>query len=561
MSNVVTVYAQNNIAVFAQGLQGPQGAAGVGLPVGGTTGQVLSKIDATNYHVQWADVSSTGGGSVSSVNTQTGAVVLTQDNIAAGTTNGVYTLVEKSKLAGIATAATANQSDAYLLSRANHAGTQAAATITGLATVATTGAYADLSGKPTLGTLASQNGTFSGTSSGTNTGDQTSVTGNAGTATTLQTARTINGVSFDGSANITVAAAAGTLTGTALASGVVSSSLTSVGTLANLTVTNPIAGSVTGNAATVTTINGRIAAGTNMTLTGSGTSASPYTIASLGGFTPVVNYYTSSTTMADPGAGCKIIRVVALGAGGGGGSGRNTTTSAARGGGAGGSAGAYVDIEFAYSDVPSWPVTITIGAGGAGGASQTGAGNGNPGSAGGDSSFGSLVVVKGGLGGAGGTSTTSVGGEARFGSLMVAAPGNASVPIAGGQGNAGASAVFNGAHGFAGSGGGANGATSANVTAAGAAGGSNQKGAAGGAGGAAGSAGTNGADADTTAPYVFIGGCGGGGAGGSTAAALAGGNGGKYGAGGGGGSNGTSGTHNSGAGGNGADGFMKVIAR
>lgn len=33
---------------------------------------------------------------------------------------------------------------------------------------------------------------------------QTSVTGNAGTATTLQTARTINGVAFDGSANITI---------------------------------------------------------------------------------------------------------------------------------------------------------------------------------------------------------------------------------------------------------------------------------------------------------------------------------------------------------------------
>lgn len=38
--------------------------------------------------------------------------------------------------------------------------------------------------------------------SGTNTGDQTSVSGNAGTATTLQTARNINGVSFDGSADI-----------------------------------------------------------------------------------------------------------------------------------------------------------------------------------------------------------------------------------------------------------------------------------------------------------------------------------------------------------------------
>lgn len=48
----------------------------------------------------------------------------------------------------------------------------------------------------------------SGTSSisGTNTGDQTNITGNAGTATALQTARTINGVSFDGTANITIPA-------------------------------------------------------------------------------------------------------------------------------------------------------------------------------------------------------------------------------------------------------------------------------------------------------------------------------------------------------------------
>ena len=44
----------------------------------------------------------------------------------------------------------------------------------------------------------------SGNSTGTNTGDQTSVTGNAGTATALQTARNINGVAFDGTANITI---------------------------------------------------------------------------------------------------------------------------------------------------------------------------------------------------------------------------------------------------------------------------------------------------------------------------------------------------------------------
>jgi uncharacterized protein (TIGR02145 family) len=89
--------------------------------------------------------------------------------------------------------------------------------------------------------------------SGSNTGDQTNVTGNAGTATKLATARKINNVDFDGSVDITVNVDAGTLTGTTLNSTVTGSSLTSVGTLANLTVTNPIAGSITGNAATATT--------------------------------------------------------------------------------------------------------------------------------------------------------------------------------------------------------------------------------------------------------------------------------------------------------------------
>ena len=51
---------------------------------------------------------------------------------------------------------------------------------------------------------------------GTNTGDQTSITGNAGTATKLAVSKNINGVAFDGSADITItaAAAADQLTGT-----------------------------------------------------------------------------------------------------------------------------------------------------------------------------------------------------------------------------------------------------------------------------------------------------------------------------------------------------------
>ena len=43
---------------------------------------------------------------------------------------------------------------------------------------------------------------------GTNTGDQVNITGNAGTATKLQSSVTINGIAFDGSANITLPASA-----------------------------------------------------------------------------------------------------------------------------------------------------------------------------------------------------------------------------------------------------------------------------------------------------------------------------------------------------------------
>jgi hypothetical protein len=35
------------------GSQGPAGPAGPGVPIGGTAGQVLAKIDSTNYNTQW----------------------------------------------------------------------------------------------------------------------------------------------------------------------------------------------------------------------------------------------------------------------------------------------------------------------------------------------------------------------------------------------------------------------------------------------------------------------------------------------------------------------------
>jgi len=65
------------------------------------------------------------------------------------------------------------------------------------------------------------------------------LTGNADTANRLKSSVTINGVSFDGSLNITVPASAETLTGTFIKSTVVESSLTSVGLLRSLSVAAP----------------------------------------------------------------------------------------------------------------------------------------------------------------------------------------------------------------------------------------------------------------------------------------------------------------------------------
>jgi len=59
------------------------------------------------------------------------------DTVVDGATNKAYTATEKTKLAGIASSATANSSDATLLDRANHTGTQLASTISDLTALGT----------------------------------------------------------------------------------------------------------------------------------------------------------------------------------------------------------------------------------------------------------------------------------------------------------------------------------------------------------------------------------------------------------------------------------------
>jgi hypothetical protein len=100
-----------------------------------------------------------GGGAVDSVNGHTGVVVLAKSDLSLGNvdnTSDVNKPVSTATSTAITAASTADRA------RSNHTGTQSAGTITGLATVATTGAYADLSGPPTIpddSTLVHKTGT------------------------------------------------------------------------------------------------------------------------------------------------------------------------------------------------------------------------------------------------------------------------------------------------------------------------------------------------------------------------------------------------------------------
>ena len=246
-----------------------------------------------------------------------------------------------------------------------------------------------------------------------------SLTGNASTATKLQTARTIGGVSFDGSANI---------------------DLPGVNKAGNQ--------STTGNAATATklqtarTINGvKFDGSANITLTAANLGLSD----SSGYVGRLVNtqVFTSSGTYT-PTPGTKRIRVTITGGGGGGG-GCQAISSNETFFGAGGGAGGTV-ITILTPTQNSYPVTI--GAGGAGGVGATN------GLKGGDSSFGSVIAPGGEGGGKVGVTNTNGGnggvpnigdiritggdgGDGQSGNISVSGEGGASYWGGGGRAGAG----------------------------------------------------------------------------------------------------------------------------
>lgn len=228
------------------------------ISAGGSTGSSGQVLSSTGTGLQWITPSSGGGAVTLSIAGDTGS-----DSVTVG--SDVLTFVGGT---GISSDVTNNTVTFNIDSTvATLTGTQTLTnkTISGASNTLSNIANSSLTNSSvTIGStsisLGATSTTLTGLTSVTSTSFVGDLTGNASTATTLQTARTINGVSFNGSANITVTAnttnalTIGTgLSGTSFnGSGAVTiaidstvATLTGTQTLTNKTLTTPAISSPT----------------------------------------------------------------------------------------------------------------------------------------------------------------------------------------------------------------------------------------------------------------------------------------------------------------------------
>ncbi len=127
------------IAVFSDVIRAREGTTALAFAAGTVVGLRLTAADAEGTV---AGVSSVTG--TPPIVSSGGATPAISIGAATASVAGSMSAADKTKLDGVATGASANSADAFLLARANHTGTQAASTITGLAAVATSDAKADI---------------------------------------------------------------------------------------------------------------------------------------------------------------------------------------------------------------------------------------------------------------------------------------------------------------------------------------------------------------------------------------------------------------------------------
>lgn len=288
-------------ATGATGSTGAAGANGQGVPTGGTAGQILEKIDSTNYNTRWTSPSA---GAVTSVNSRTGAITLSKSDV--GLSNADNT-ADSAKPVSTAQAAADAAVQAAAIQRSNHTGTQTASTISDFSTAADARISAQKAQNNGLATLDSGGkvptsqlpaiaitSTFVVNSQAAQLA-LTAEEGDIAVRTDLNKSYVHNSGSAGTMADwtelltptdtvISVNGQTGAVTLTT--ANIADSSNKRYVTDAQSTVLGNTSGTntgdqtnITGNAGTVTTINGQITSGANVTITGAGTSASPYNIA------------------------------------------------------------------------------------------------------------------------------------------------------------------------------------------------------------------------------------------------------------------------------------------
>lgn len=190
--------------------QDDSGTAVNGLPVGGTSNQVLKKNSNADYDTSWTTVS--GGGDMLKATydpTNIGASAFNQDNMLDGTTNKNYTATDKTKLGTIASNANVGVVPNGAITGATN--TKITYDAKGLVTSGAAATTADIADSTDKRYCTDAQKTIIGNTSGSNSGDNATNSQYSGLAASKQDTlvsttniKTINGASVLGSGDLVV---------------------------------------------------------------------------------------------------------------------------------------------------------------------------------------------------------------------------------------------------------------------------------------------------------------------------------------------------------------------